>query len=149
MPFDGIDDEVRTSVNPRGLSFGLPAELAKIQQKATTAAQNSSTQRSAELWGRARNIEYRDRRIQDQLGGRAVHKLRGPQGGHKSATAAGRHATGHQAWRRPPPKEEEEEEEQWMEEMLEEDLGLVRTASYGQPTVLPPAAFTLGDFLQL
>jgi hypothetical protein len=36
-----------------------------------------------------------------------------------------------------------------MEEMLEEDLGLVRTASYGQPTVLPPAAFTLGDFLQL
>ena len=137
-----VDDEVRTSVNPR-VSYGTDVAVAKIQQHATTAAKNSSTQRSAELQQEARNLEYRDRRIPDKLGSTSYQGvLRGPQRGHKSATASGRHATGHHKWRRPP-----SEEEEWMEEALEQDLELVRAASFEQPALPPPAAFTLADFM--
>ena len=142
--FEGIDPEVTTSINPRGWLTADQTEM-KLQQQAKTASKNNSAQRSAQLQEEARKLEYRNRRINDKLGGSRVHTpLRGPQHGHKSATAHGRHATGQQTWRRPP----SEEEEEWMEEALEEDLELIRTASQDQPQGRArAAAFTLADFM--
>lgn len=123
-------------MNPRGWLTADQTEM-KLQQQAKTASKNNATQRAAQLQEEARNLEYRNRRIKDKLGGKRIPKLQ--QQGHKSAVAYRRE----QAWRWSSPEEDE-----WMEEALEEDIELLRSLSQDQPEGgAPGAAFTLGDFM--